>query len=97
MNNNTRSAAADVLKAMAHPLRLGIIELLADSSLTVTELCEKLECGQSMMSQQLKILQSQKLVTSKRNGNTKEFSLCNRDLLKLFDCMQKHLLKFFKL
>jgi DNA-binding transcriptional ArsR family regulator len=97
MDNNTRLAATGILKAMAHPLRLGIIELLADDNMTVTELCDRLDCSQSMMSQQLKILQAQKLVFARRNGNNKEFSLCNRDFLKLFGCMQKHLLKFFKL
>ena len=89
-----RQIAADVLKAMAHPVRLGVIEVLADGERTVTELYEELGCSQSMMSQQLKILSQQKLVAIRKEGTQKYCSLCNRDFLKLFDCMHKHLRQF---
>ena len=89
-----RNMAADVLKALAHPVRLGVIEVLADGERTVTELYEELECSQSMMSQQLKILCQQKLVGIRMEGTQKYCSLSNRDFLKLFDCMHKHLRTF---
>ena len=47
-----------------------------------------------MMSQQLKILCQQKLVTIRKEGTQKYCSLSNRDFLKLFDCMHKHLREF---
>ena len=89
-----RNIAADVLKAMAHPVRLGVIEILADGERTVTQLYEELNCSQSMMSQQLKILCQQKLVDIRKDGTQKYCSLANRDFLKLFDCMHKHLRQF---
>ncbi|MBN2163263.1 MAG: helix-turn-helix transcriptional regulator [Pontiellaceae bacterium] len=89
-----RIIAADVLKAMAHPVRLGVIEILADGERTVTQLYEELGCSQSMMSQQLKILCQQKLVDIRKEGTQKYCSLCNRDFLKLFDCMHRHLRRF---
>ncbi len=89
-----RDIAADVLKAMAHPVRLGVIEVLANGEQTVTQLYETLGCSQSMMSQQLKILCQQKLVAIRKQGTQKYCSLCNRDFLKLFDCMHKHLRTF---
>jgi ArsR family transcriptional regulator len=94
MVQEERNIAADVLKAMAHPIRLGVIEVLADGERTVTELYSELGCSQSMMSQQLKILCQQKLVAIRKNGTQKYCSLCNRDFLKLFDCMHKHLRQF---
>ncbi len=94
MISEERHIAADVLKAMAHPVRLGVIEVLANGERTITELYEELECSQSMMSQQLKILCQQKLVAIRREGTQKYCSLCNRDFLKLFDCMHKHLRNF---
>jgi ArsR family transcriptional regulator len=94
MVTEERNIAADVLKAMAHPIRLGVIEVLADGERTVTELYEELGCSQSMMSQQLKTLCQQKLVAIRREGTQKYCSLCNRDFLKLFDCMHKHLRTF---
>ncbi len=89
-----RNIAAEVLKAMAHPVRLGVIEILADGERTVTQLYEELGCSQSMMSQQLKILSQQKLVEIRKDGTQKYCSLSNRDFLKLFDCMHKHLRQF---
>ena len=89
-----RNAAAEVLKAMAHPIRLGTIEILADGEKTVTELHESLGCSQSMMSQQIKILCHQRLVEVRKEGTQKYCSLSNRDFLKLFECMHIHLRKF---
>lgn len=94
MVQEERNIAADVLKAMAHPIRLGVLEVLADGERTVTELYEELGCSQSMMSQQLKILSQQKLVAIRKEGTQKYCSLRNRDFLKLFDCMHLHLRQF---
>lgn len=94
MVTEERNIASDVLKAMAHPVRLGVIEILADGERTVTQLYEELNCSQSMMSQQLKILCQQKLVEIRKEGTQKYCSLSNRDFLKLFDCMHKHLRQF---
>ena len=94
MISEERKIAADVLKALAHPVRLGVVEILADGERTVTQLYEELGCSQSMMSQQLKILCQQKLVTIRKDGTQKYCSLSNRDFLKLFDCMHKHLRQF---
>ena len=94
MTNNERDMASDVLKAMAHPIRLGVIEVLASGERTVSELYDILGCSQSMMSQQLKILCQQKLVDIRKDGTQKYCSLSNRDFLKLFDCMHKHLRQF---
>lgn len=79
---------------MAHPIRLGVIEVLAHGERTVTQLYEELGCSQSMMSQQLKILCQQKMVDIRRKGTQKYCSLSNRDFLKVFDCMHKHLRQF---
>jgi ArsR family transcriptional regulator len=94
MTQEERNIAADVLKALAHPVRLGVIEVLADGERTITELYEELGCSQSMMSQQLKILCQQKLVAVRKDGTQKYCRLCNRDFLKLFDCMHRHLRQF---
>ena len=94
MTNDERNMASDVLKAMAHPVRLGVIEVLASGEHTVSELYETLGCSQSMMSQQLKILCQQQLVSIRKEGTQKYCSLANRDFLKVFDCMHTHLRKY---
>ena len=94
MNDDERHMAADVLKAMAHPIRLGVIEVLADGERTMSELYQELGCSQSMMSQQLKILSQQQLVNIRKDGTQKYCSLRNRDFLKVFSCMHTHLRKY---
>jgi DNA-binding transcriptional ArsR family regulator len=91
MTARERNAAAQVLKAMAHPVRLGVIERLADGDRTVTELYTALGCSQSVMSAQLRILQNQRLIEMRRNGNVKRCSLRNRDFLRLFRCLDSHI------
>lgn len=94
MINREREAAAEVMKALSHPVRLGVIERLAEGEQTCTELFEQLGCSQSMMSQQLKILCQQGLVAIRKEGTQKYCALQNSDFLKLFDCMHKHLRTF---
>jgi ArsR family transcriptional regulator len=89
-----REMAAEVLKAIAHPIRLGVLQILAEGEQTCTALFEALGCSQSMMSQQLKILAQQGLITIRKEGTQKYCGLQNRDFLKLFECMQKHLRQF---
>lgn len=94
MNQEERNLAAEVLRALAHPVRLGVIEILAAGERTCTELYEALGCSQSLMSQQLKILCQQGLIVVRKEGTQKYCALQNRDFLKLFDCMHSHLRTF---
>ncbi|MBL7114800.1 MAG: helix-turn-helix transcriptional regulator [Kiritimatiellae bacterium] len=91
MTQEELAAASEVLKAMAHPIRLGTIELLATEEMTVTELYTTLGCSQSVMSHQLTLLRREGLISMRREGNTKYCSLRNRDFLRLFKCLQTHI------
>ena len=83
-------AAAKVLQALAHPLRLQILEVLRKGEMTCSELQDALGCGQSMVSQQVKLLEHQGLVTTRKAGTMKYCGVRNPDILKLFSCMSKH-------
>lgn len=94
MDYQEREITAEVLKALAHPVRLGVIEILANGEQTCSQLIERLGCSQSMMSQQLKILCGQGLVSIRKEGTQKFCTLQNPDFLKLFECMHRHLRTF---
>ena len=49
---------SEVLKAVAHPLRIRIVAILAEKDENVTALAETLEAPQAIVSQQLRILRS---------------------------------------
>ena len=89
-----RNMTAEVLKAIAHPIRLGVLEILSEyEERTVSQLYEDLQCSQSMMSQQLQILEYHGLISSRKEGVHKFCSLRNPDVLAMLDCMRRHLYK----
>lgn len=88
--------AAKVLRALAHPLRLGIMQELAGGEQTVSDLAERLSASQSMMSQQVRQLVDQGLVKCRKEGTLKYCSVRNSDFLRLFECLKHHLAIFFK-
>lgn len=60
---------AELLKAMAHPVRLCIVRgLLEKGSCNVTTMCECLDMPQSTISQHLSKLKSAGIITGERSG-----------------------------
>ncbi len=81
---------AQILKSIAHPVKLQILQLLRDEEqLDVTSLCQKLgmDCEISMMSHHLSKLKDCGILQSKKRGKQVFYSLKNRTLLSLFHCM----------
>jgi len=86
-----RGRGARVLQALAHPLRLEIMQALAEEPMTCTELQLRLGCPQPTLSLQLKLLVDQGLVATRKEGTVKRCSIRNADFLKLFTCLRRHL------
>jgi len=80
---------AEVLKAVAHPLRLRIVAMLCEGEENVTALSEKLGASQAIVSQQLRILRSHGLVAANRDGGYATYRLVERNLRGLVRCMEK--------
>ena len=70
------SNAVAILKAVGHPLRFQIVDLLARRpARSVSELCDALDTKQPIISQQLSILRRGQVVHGRRNGNRVLYSL----------------------
>lgn len=79
---------ADILKTVAHPIRLGIIRLLEiHPKLSVTDLCTSLESEQSLTSHHLKTMRLKGLLSAKREGRSMYYSLKERDVSLIIDCL----------
>ena len=65
-----RQFKADMFKALAHPMRLGILEHLRDGELTVSELQARLAIEATAVSQQLAVLRAQRLVAGRKEGTS---------------------------
>lgn len=74
---------ADILKALAHPIRLAIVESLADGERCVCEIQPLLEVTQSNLSQHLAILREQGIVDSRKDGTRVMYWLCHRQALHI--------------
>lgn len=66
---NWEEETAEFLKAMGHPIRLKILELLLSEEACVKNIWGCLELPQATVSQHLAILRSKGLVTCERRGN----------------------------
>ena len=82
-------AAANILKAIAHPVRLAIIALLVDEEgMHVNALAERLVLKQPLVSQQLRILRMHGLVGAERKNGTATYRLVQAHLADLVRCME---------
>ena len=74
---------AELFKALAHPTRIHIIELLAEGEKSVGELQLGLTSEGSSVSQQLAILRMKNLVATRRAGTTVFYRLRDPQVIQL--------------
>lgn len=66
---------AQFFRALAHPARIRILEILVGGGRTVQELQQALALEQPMVSQQLAVLRSQGIVTAQKEGVSVRYAL----------------------
>ena len=82
--------AASKLRAIAHPMRIAIIDLLTvNPKMTVTEIYEYLNIEQASASHHLNILKNKGLLDSKRVGKMIYYSLKFEHLTEVIDCINR--------
>ena len=81
--------AAFILKTIAHPVRLRIIELLSENDeLAVGEICERIGSEQSLTSHHLTNMKLKGLIASERRGKNMYYSLKEREVVKIIACIE---------
>jgi ArsR family transcriptional regulator, arsenate/arsenite/antimonite-responsive transcriptional repressor len=76
----------EVLRALAHPVRWGILlRLAAEPGICACDFTEFFDVSQPTISAHLKVLREAGLVTSQRNGTTICYSLASGQLARLGD------------
>ena len=82
--------AADRLKAIAHPLRIAIIEMLDEEGpLSVSEIFEKLDIMQANASHHLNILKNRGILKSERVGKKIIYDLNNEIIGEIVQCLSR--------
>ena len=80
---------AFILKTIAHPLRIGIIDLLTETDrLSVNDICEKLDAEQSLTSHHLSNMKLKGILKSEREGKNIYYSLKMVEVTEVIHCMQ---------
>lgn len=80
---------ADLMRALAHPTRISVIESLLECPKCVNDIRELLDVSQPNLSQHLTLLRKEKLVDFTENGKKRCYRLCRPELLRsLMDLLQ---------
>jgi DNA-binding transcriptional ArsR family regulator len=80
-----RRFKAEFFKALAHPLRIRILELLRAGPLSVTQIQEATGAPSSSVSQQLAVLRSRNILATERRGTTIIYRVPDPELFELLD------------
>ena len=74
---------AEFFRMLGHPVRIRVLELLADGPMPVQDLLAEIDVEASSLSQQLAVLRRAGIVTATRNGSAVVYALTGPDVSDL--------------
>jgi ArsR family transcriptional regulator len=81
--------ATGILKTVAHPLRLRIVDLLSEGERTVGDIQNQLGVSQSLTSQQLSVMKSRGVLKSRREGRLTYYAIERPEVIQVLHCLRK--------
>jgi DNA-binding transcriptional ArsR family regulator len=84
------SRAASVLRVLAHPHRLKIVELLSPGKLTVSQLTEQLGLAQNAVSQHLNFMKAHGILDSHREGRNVYYEVVHPHARTVLGCIRRN-------
>jgi ArsR family transcriptional regulator len=75
MYSNLQVFKAEFFRALAHPIRIRILECLAKGERSVQELQRQLDLDQPAVSQQLAVLRGKGIVAARKLGSTVRYAV----------------------
>ena len=85
--------AAELFKIFGDSTRLRIIFILCQQEMCVCDIAKQLGMTQSAISHQLKVLKEARLVSSRREGKTIFYSLCDEHVKTIFYQAMEHVME----
>jgi ArsR family transcriptional regulator len=80
---------AEFFKALAHPLRISILDALRDGELTVNEISQRFSVEPANASQQLAVLRNRNIVITRKEGANVYYSVGDKSIFKLLDAAKE--------
>jgi ArsR family transcriptional regulator len=90
MDKKVAEHVAEIMKAVAHPVRLQIIELLETKEMCVGDIVEAVGGKQAITSQQLNMMRDKGVLSSRRDGANVYYRIENKNVIKLLHCIDDH-------
>ena len=90
MDKKAAENVADVLKAVAHPVRLQIVELLEPGEMCVGDIVKALGKKQAMTSQQLNMMKDKGVLGCRRDGMRVYYRIENKNVIDVLHCIHSH-------
>jgi DNA-binding transcriptional ArsR family regulator len=76
-------AKAEFFKALAHPARIRVLELLSQGEQSVSQMLPEVGIESAHLSQQLSVLRKMNLVVTRKEGSTVYYSLVSPQVAEL--------------
>jgi ArsR family transcriptional regulator len=80
---------AEFFKALAHPLRISILDALREGELTVNEISQRFAVEPANASQQLAVLRKRNIVMTRKDGANVYYSVSDKSIFKLLDAAKE--------
>jgi len=77
---------AEVLRAVAHPTRLAIAQLLYDGEQCVCDIAERVDAERSNVSRHLSVLSKAGIIEGRKDGVSVYYTLMTPCILNVLDC-----------
>jgi ArsR family transcriptional regulator len=91
VQNSLRLFKAGIFRALAHPTRIAIVELLRDEGeVPVSRIYEQLGLEQANASQHLAVLRAKQIVIGRKDGNQVFYALRDPILGKVLNLMRQY-------
>ncbi len=83
-------SAASILRVLAHPQRLRMVEILMEGVISVGDLADEVGLGQAAVSQHLNHMRAHGIVESLRDGRKVYYEVIDPHAIHVIECIREH-------
>lgn len=88
LDPETVAQAAEMIRALGHPVRLRLVEALERGERCVSELQAEVDVPQAIVSQQLARLRAAGVVSCRRDGSNVRYAIADARVLQVLACLR---------
>ena len=88
MNSKLHERQADIAKALAHPIRIAVLDYLKDGEQCVCDIAEKVDSERSNLSKHLSIMTAVGVLESRKDGLKVMYQIKTPCVLTFLECLK---------